>query len=213
MNSRYITLLFVIFCTTISTIPNAPRSFGKTHFIVGMQPQELVRVQSEQPNPSPTCHAYFSPDDNLESLLCSYIDQEQEAIDIAIFSFTNKRIARALIDAYNRGIKIRIITDPSSLQDRFNKCTLLQENHIPIFVYDLHYKGKASNTLSNLMHNKFAIFKKNNGKIPCVWTGSFNFTKSASLSNQENILVIQEQPTVQKYIMQFDRLLQRCKKK
>jgi len=161
---------------------------------------------------SPSCCAYFSPDDNLQQLLCDYINQEKEGIDVAIFSFTHKKIAEALMHAHKNGIKVRIITDPSSAHDRFSKIYLLQECGIPIYLYNLHYTEKVAGTFSNIMHNKFVVFKNNNHKKAYVWTGSFNFTKSAALSNQENVLVIEHAHIIKKYSDQFERLLTRCKR-
>jgi len=216
---RYVTLFMcTIVCAHTVLINGITPAFGKTHFIIGMKKPIQQMLLSTAPTTaqkifSPTnTNAYFAPDDNLEDILCQYIAREHEAIDIAVYSFTNKRIAQALIDAHKKGVAIRIVTDQYGIRDRFSKIQFLQENNIPIFVYNPMYRGKSSATLNDAMHNKFLIFKKNNGEMPCVWTGSFNFTKSATKSNQENVLTTQENTVVQKYVAQFNRLLQRCKK-
>jgi len=190
----------------------APSSFGKTHFIIGMPSEHIKQKTLVQPKNNVHCCAYFSPDDDLQKLLCDYIDNEQEAIDIAIFSFTNKKIAEALVRAYKRGVRIRIVTDPSGIHDRFSKILFLQESGIPIYVYNAGYKKKTPATLSDIMHNKFVIFAKNNTQRSFIWTGSFNFTKSATMSNQENILVSEQHSLVKQYNAQFSRLLSRSKR-
>ena len=191
---------------------HAPGTFGKTHFIVGVPPERITQEVLIEPKDDGSCCAYFSPDDDLQKLLCDHIANEQEAIDIAIFSFTDKKIAEALIGAHTKGIRIRIVTDPSGVNDRFSKIFFLQENGIPIYVYNLRYKKKAPATLSDIMHNKFVIFKKNSMQRSYVWTGSFNFTKSATLSNQENVMVSEQRLLVKQYNAQFSRLLSRSKR-
>ncbi|MCB0845448.1 MAG: DUF1669 domain-containing protein, partial [Bacteroidetes bacterium] len=51
------------------------------------------------------------------------------------------------------------------------------------------------------MHHKFAIYDRK-----YVLTGSYNWTRSAATSNQENILVTSDQEVVKKYMSEFDRL-------
>ncbi len=191
---------------------HAPGTFGKTHFIVGVPPERITQEVLIEPKDDGFCCAYFSPDDDLQKLLCDHITNEQEAIDIAIFSFTDKKIAEALIGAHTKGIRIRIVTDPSGIHDRFSKIFFLQENGIPIYVYNVRYKKKAPATLSDIMHNKFVIFKKNSMQRSYVWTGSFNFTKSATLSNQENVMVSEQRSLVKQYNTQFNRLISRSKR-
>ena len=211
MKYQCILLVFAIVHSAYAHTMHAPSSFGKTHFIVGVPPEHIIQEVIE-PKDDGTCCAYFSPDDDLQKLLCDHITNEQEAIDIAIFSFTDKKIAEALIRAHTQGIRVRIVTDPSGVHDRFSKILFLQENGIPIYVYNVRYKKKARATLNDIMHNKFVIFKKNNMQRSSVWTGSFNFTKSATLSNQENVMVSEQRLLVKQYNAQFSRLLSRSKR-
>ena len=61
---------------------------------------------------------YFSPQDNLESLDIQVIQSARHTIDIAMYAFTDKPIANALIAAANRGVKIRIYRDKTQIKDR-----------------------------------------------------------------------------------------------
>jgi len=51
------------------------------------------------------------------------------------------------------------------------------------------------------MHNKFAIIDR-----AIVLTGSYNWTVSASNSNQENILIIESKYVVNNYQNEFNKL-------
>jgi len=90
-----------------------------------------------------------------------------------MYSFTYEPIAEALIRAKNRGIKIRILMDKGQSQRRYSKYKYLLNNGIAV-IQDRH---------AGIMHNKIAII---DGKI--LFTGSYNWSKSAEERNQENLL-------------------------
>lgn len=197
---------------------NAPE-LGKTHFIVGLPIEEkkesIVICQADDLNGLLHCEdgsymqAFFSPDDDLESLLVQLINAEQLSIKAAIFSFTNGDIAQALVNAYRRGVEIEIVTDICCLKDKFNKIEMLKKAGIKILIYN----PRNTSIFNNIMHNKFVLFAKNIGGKALLWTGSFNFTKSAKMYNQENIIVVDEIYLIEKYRKQFVILKQRVRGK
>jgi phosphatidylserine/phosphatidylglycerophosphate/cardiolipin synthase-like enzyme len=189
-----------------------PVSFGSTHFIIGLSKEEVAprRVQNSFSDVECTVNeAYFSPDDDLQQKIIHFIDQEKKGIYLAIFSFTNKAIADALVCAHERGVDIQLVADPSFLHDRYTKISLLQEKGISVFVYDPKKSSGNASTMSNIMHNKFMLFLNNVDDKPLIWTGSFNFTKSACLSNQENVVVLNHPQIVSRYIDKFHELKKR----
>jgi phosphatidylserine/phosphatidylglycerophosphate/cardiolipin synthase-like enzyme len=196
-----------------------PAQFGKTHFIIGA-PYASPPIQetiSEIPHikcQSMLCttdgkiaHALFSPDDNVQDVLIDLINKEQKCIDIAVFSFTNKKIAQALLRAHERGIRIRIIVDQISVHDRFGKIHKLCKGGLKnICVYQ---STKRKSLFPDRMHNKFIIFGKNILNKTFVWTGSFNFTRSATQANQENVVIVENINIMNKFKKQFKVLLAR----
>jgi HKD family nuclease len=200
-----------------------PSQFGKTHFIVGQsadQRSELMAQKSgagsrESQNSGTRrsvikkSEIFFSPDDNVRENLVQLIEQEEEAISIAVFVFTDKQIAHHLIDAAKRGVQVEIVTDSAGLRDRYNKIGHLCDNCIPIFVYNPQH-GKAG--LTSLMHNKFVIFKKNKNNLSHVWTGSCNFTRAACESNQENSILLTDDVCTARFEKQFQELKKRSYK-
>lgn len=187
-----------------------PPNFGKTNFIVGL-PAEYHVDQVDAPYNDQNCirEVYFSPDDDLQQKLISYIDKEKKAIYLAIFSFTDKEIAQALSSAHKRGVDVQVVADPSFLTDRFTKISFLEMQGVPIYMYDPKQSPNHKATYSNLMHNKFVLFENNIDNRSLVWTGSFNFTKSARLSNQENVVVLSHPEIVAQYKEQFAALKNR----
>ena len=125
--------------------------------------------------------AFFSPDDNVQEILVQLIDQEQTSIKIAIFSFTDGKIAQALVDARRRGVKVEVIVDVTGIKDKFSKIEWLKSNGITVIVYD----PKNTSIYNDIMHHKFVVFGKNVGGKSLLWTGSYNFTKSVTLKNKK----------------------------
>jgi phosphatidylserine/phosphatidylglycerophosphate/cardiolipin synthase-like enzyme len=191
-----------------------PDNFGKTNFIIGMPSSYFTQryrndepSENQQKNDQYGIHeAYFSPDDDLQQKLIDYIKHEQQGIKLAIFSFTDKEIADALIDAHKRGVTIEVVADAGLLADRFGKIACLQESGIKIYLYDPSQAHRDIKTLSHIMHNKFVLFQKNRENRPLIWTGSYNFTRSARLSNRENVVVLDNPGIITKFDRQFDGL-------
>lgn len=191
-------------------IVELPINFGKTHFIVGLSKEETSnRSQPSSYVADETCavdEIYFSPEDDLQKKLISYIDAEQKAIYVAIFSFTDRKIAQALVRAKERGVEVIVVADPGFLRDRYTKIGWLAGHGIPIYMYDPKTSPNHQATISNVMHHKFVIFFQNRDDRALVWTGSFNFTKSARLSNQENVVVLASAKVVARYHEKFEKL-------
>ena len=120
--------------------------------------------------------------------------------------FTNEPIAHALIGAHERGVLVEVVTDKSSMGDRSSKIDLLIKKGIPVFVFC----PKQGAMTGHLMHNKFALFGNNSLNKSLVWTGSFNLTRAAQNTNQENVLILEDQTVFDLYQKQYDVLKSRC---
>lgn len=87
---------------------------------------------------------------------------------IRAYSFTSAPIAKALVDAHKRDVKVQAILDKSQRSEEFTSATFLTNAGIPTFIDDKHA----------IAHNKVMIIDSTK-----VITGSFNFTKAAEESN------------------------------
>lgn len=149
--------------------------------------------------------SFFSPDDDLRSLLISLIDAEKEQISFAIYTLTDRLIAEALLRAQKRGVKIEGLVDRSYGQDRYSKVCVLANAHMPIYVYQTSSHEREA----GLMHNKFMLFAKTVDNKELVWTGSYNFTKRATEKNEENVVIIENKSLYEAYKKYFERLKRR----
>jgi phosphatidylserine/phosphatidylglycerophosphate/cardiolipin synthase-like enzyme len=159
------------------------------------------------PSGSLVKRALFSPDDDVKSVLIGLINEEKSQISMAIFSLTDKDIAQALLEAHDRNVIVEIVTDRTTCMAEYSKIPLLAKKGITLYVYpkvkDIDKRG------SSLMHNKFIIFSSSLRNKTLLWTGSFNLSRAASYSNQENVVVLDDAALVTPYIKRFSLIKQR----
>jgi DNA uptake protein ComE-like DNA-binding protein len=134
---------------------------------------------------------YFSLYDDPETVIIENINKAEVFIDIAMYTFTDKEISQAVIEAKERGVKVRIYLDRSQVEAKYSSSRLFVEKDIEVRISSNNY----------IMHNKFAVI---DSKI--VITGSYNWTASASIRNDENLLVIDDEEVIQRYQRQFENL-------
>ncbi|HSW76779.1 MAG TPA: phospholipase D-like domain-containing protein [Candidatus Saccharimonadales bacterium] len=151
---------------------------------------------------------FFTPRDDIKSQLIKLIKEERKSIDAAMYMFTDKTMAQALVDAYVRGVKIRLVLDQISMGEQYGKGTFLQKNGVTVFVHTSSGSTKAMST--PIMHHKFFIFGLNE-KVQkgLLWTGSFNCTASASFMHDENAIVIDDPFVIAQYQECFLQLVHR----
>jgi phosphatidylserine/phosphatidylglycerophosphate/cardiolipin synthase-like enzyme len=137
--------------------------------------------------------AFTQADQHPEKMLISVIDSAQETLDIAIYSLTYPDIVAAIKKAAARGVSVRIITDQSQSKGKSQDEALkiLGSAGIPIKV----------NTHSGLMHIKMTIA---DGKV--ATTGSYNYSKAASTTNDEVLVVLRGEEVAQSFAAQFNAM-------
>ena len=135
--------------------------------------------------------AYFSPGDDCLNRIRRLISEARYSLDICVFTITDNRIVERIIEAHNRGIKVRIISDNDKSFDLGSDMDRLEKTGIPcrFDATDAH------------MHHKYAIA---DGKT--LLNGSFNWTRSASNPNNENILVTNDPKLLDLYKVSFENL-------
>jgi len=122
---------------------------------------------------------YFSPNGGCTDAILSQINQAKTEILIQAYSFTSKPIARALVQAKKRGVKIIAVLDKSNRTRKYSAATFLKNMEIPVFIDDKHA----------IAHNKIMIIDNR-----VVITGSFNFSMAAETKNAENLLILDDLP-------------------
>ncbi len=127
----------------------------------------------------------FSPQGGCTESVVREIDSATMEVLVQAYSFTSAPIAKALIGAHKRAVRVEAILDRSQRKEKYTSATFLANARIPTFIDDKHA----------IAHNKVIIIDKET-----VITGSFNFTKAAEEKNAENLLIIKSKQLAARYI-------------
>ena len=133
---------------------------------------------------------YFSPDGGCTEAIVNEIRHAKSEIYVQAYSFTSAPIAKALVDAHKRGIKVEVILDKSQKRERYTEATFLTNAGIPTYIDSVHA----------IAHNKIMVIDKE-----FVITGSFNFTKAAEEKNAENLLILKSKELASQYLMNWTK--------
>lgn len=152
---------------------------------------------------------YFMPKEQDKALnaLLHTIKNTQNTLDIAIYSFTNREISKAIRDIAKKGVKVRIIYDKKSNKDP-NKSTigyLAKLNNIKTCL--LEGERSKNGKYNGLMHIKMAI--SDNKRLVL---GSANWSKSAFETNYETLLVLKDAKFIRQSHIAFEEMFRKCEK-
>ncbi|MDP2854308.1 MAG: phospholipase D family protein [Smithellaceae bacterium] len=117
----------------------------------------------------------FSPRGGCTENIVDQIKAADSEILVQAYSFTSTLMTKALMDAHNRGVKVKVILDKSQRFEPHTSAIILVNAGISTYVDAKHA----------IAHNNVIIIDQ-----MTVITGSFNYTKDAEVSNAENLLVI-----------------------
>ncbi|MCY3718425.1 MAG: phospholipase D-like domain-containing protein [Anaerolineaceae bacterium] len=130
--------------------------------------------------------------DGIDAPLAAAIDAAQVSVDIAAFELNNPLLARAILDAAARGLRLRVVTDDEhGLRASDGLIATLAAAGIPV----------VDDGRSALMHNKFVIIDGNS-----VWTGSMNLTVNGAGRHNNNLLQLRAAEALRRYQAEFDEM-------
>ena len=89
--------------------------------------------------------AYFSPDGGIEDAVKEAIDGAQKEILVGMYQFTNRELARALVAARKRGVKVMAILDADQIDEKYSMAPVLKEGGVELKAFrPVYVKGSAS---------------------------------------------------------------------
>jgi len=135
--------------------------------------------------------ARFSPGEDCRREICSQLSRARRSADVCVFTITDNEITDAILSAHRRRIRVRIIADDDKSLDRGSDIERLAGAGIETRL----------DRSPHHMHHKFAVF---DGQI--VLTGSYNWTRSAAMDNEENLVVLGDAGLVDSFQRVFDKL-------
>jgi mitochondrial cardiolipin hydrolase len=146
-----------------------------------------VRVDGSVSEPS----AYFSPGDSCAKQIINCLLTARDSIDICVFTISDNQITEAILSAHQNGKNVRVISDNDKANDRGSDIYYLAEKGVPVRLDLSPYH----------MHHKFAIFDQKH-----LINGSFNWTRSASTKNEENITILHDTSLISSFSSAFEDL-------
>lgn len=138
--------------------------------------------------------AHFSPGDSCLQRIRQLCRQARRSVEVCVYTISDDRLSQEILDCHRRGLDVRVISDNEKLHDAGSDILHLKAQGVPLRIDE----GPGH------MHHKFALFDRQQ-----LLNGSFNWTRSASTSNQENLLVLDHPPLVARYAEEFERLWRR----
>src|SRR5262249_44124407 len=90
---------------------------------------------------------YFSPHGGATDAVVNALEHATNSVLVQAYSLTSAPIAKALVDAYRRGVQVRVILDASQRTDKYSEADFLQNSEIPTLIDAQHA----------IAHNKIII--------------------------------------------------------
>lgn len=146
---------------------------------------------------------FFSPRGGCEEAILAQLDKAQRYIHVAMYAFTSRYLAQALVRARERGVEVKVVLDRSFQEEsEYSKGDFLKRKGIPVKFVTPPVVVRGVRVVKGLMHHKFVVI---DGQV--VITGSYNWTARAERVNYENLLVFVSSPGLARaYEEEFERL-------
>ncbi|KAF9368774.1 hypothetical protein CPB97_004273 [Podila verticillata] len=134
---------------------------------------------------------FFPSEDSFHKLV-STLDNAKTSLDICVFTITDDQIAKTIIRALDRGVKVRIISDNDKAKDLGSDVVRLARD------YDV--PTRVDNSPAH-MHHKFVVIDD-----ALVINGSYNWTKGARYDNREDLTLTNSPQAVRGFKDEFEKL-------
>ena len=133
----------------------------------------------------------FSPDDPVNDILAEELRKASSEIRFMSFSFTLDEIGELLLTQAGTGIDVSGVFETTGSQTQYSELG-------PLFCAGLEVFQDGN---SETLHHKVFVIDRTT-----VLTGSFNFSASATESNDENMIIIRDPALAEQYLAEFERV-------
>jgi phosphatidylserine/phosphatidylglycerophosphate/cardiolipin synthase-like enzyme len=134
---------------------------------------------------------YFSPEDDVPPKIIRIVRAARRSVHVLAFSFTDSTIARELVARRAAGVDVRAVLERRGSAARGSVLAALRSGGVEAFTDANRF----------VMHHKVII-------VDTLWTitGSYNFSSSAAMANDENIVIIKSAPIARRFEEEFGRV-------
>lgn len=139
---------------------------------------------------------YFSTHDRPANHVMEVLKKAKHSIHFMAFSFTHDGIGQEMMSKAMAGVDVKGVFEKSQSTNDYSEYNRMLQARLPVYM-----DGNSRN-----MHHKAIII---DGEI--VVCGSFNFSKSADETNDENLLIIYNAAAAKQFEAEFQKVLQEAK--
>ncbi|MBD2664632.1 hypothetical protein B6N60_01972 [Richelia sinica FACHB-800] len=190
----------------------------------GGQPDSLFGVKKPMRSPKTIIlgdhqvTVNFSPISSSQSwnqssngLIGQTLDSATQSVDLALFVFSEQRLANILENRHNQGVEIRALIEPQFAYRNYSealdmmgfavsdKCKYELDNRP--WQNPITTVGVSTLAKGDVLHHKFSLVDNRT-----VITGSHNWSEAANNGNDETLLVIENPTVAAHYAREFNRL-------
>ena len=139
---------------------------------------------------------YFSPTDDIETVMEDVIATADEELYFAILAFTRRNIAYAIEDAIDDGVCVAGIMDNFSTTDGNDPHEILED--------ELGLDVLLLQVTSGIFHHKYIVVDPNTpDSNPTVISGSTNWSNNGFFRSDENMIIIHDADIANQYWQSF----------
>lgn len=142
--------------------------------------------------------------------LVNLIDSAQQNLMVCVMVITCTQLADSIIRAKKRGVSVRVVADSTMVETNGCQLSKLRKSNILI---------RAMSCPGGLMHNKFAVIdahylrsefaKSSKSSGGTAMSGSFNWTWTAVICNEENVYISSDADFVNPLAEKFEEIWER----
>jgi hypothetical protein len=206
---RVLTLLLGMIASLLLATPVATADQGGTGDSDGTRISGTdVEARGWKPTPGAIFNNPYSTRDRfrLENKLVKTIDNTPKGsrIRISVYSLDRTRVAKRLIAAKNRGVRVQVILNGHQVTkaQRMLHRALGTNRWKANFAYECKASCRGSR---DFMHSKFFLFSRTGTADNVVMTGSVNFTLNSVKWQWNDLLTMTEKPRLfQRFVELFD---------
>jgi phosphatidylserine/phosphatidylglycerophosphate/cardiolipin synthase-like enzyme len=85
----------------------------------------------DKPAPCSIVAVYFSPNGGCTQAIIGELEKAKSSVLVQAYSFTSAPIAKALLGAHKRGVKVQVILDKSQRTQKYSAADFLANQGIP----------------------------------------------------------------------------------
>lgn len=148
-----------------------------------------------------SCETFFTRTTSIAKVIEDLVQQTENSVDAALYRFSHPRLARALLGAAERGVKVRLVLDREKFNSTKATREFLEDGRILFRLLDGHLGPQSK------MHHKLAVLDRR-----VALTGSYNWSRESDEENYEGLTVLREPEIVKAFIEEFDALWKEAEK-